>query len=67
MFELQHIKYSCRTYLADGKTVSADEPCATAQEAIDRAKAWRALGYKADAVETLYNWNFHNIYHRYWL
>jgi hypothetical protein len=67
MFELQHINYACRTYIADGKTVSANEICATAEEAIARAKAWRALGYKADAIETLYNWKFQNIYIRYWL
>ena len=52
MANIQHINYICRTYIADGKTVSANEPCATAEEAIARAKAWRAVGHKADAVET---------------
>lgn len=64
MSNTQHINYACRTYIADGKTVSANEICVTAEEAVNRAKAWRAVGYKADAVETLYNWEFHNIYHR---
>lgn len=58
MSNSQHINYVCRTYLADGKTVSANEVCATAEEAVSRAKAWRAVGHKANAVETVFNWEF---------
>lgn len=64
MANIQHINFVCRTYLADGRTVSANEPCATAEEAIARAKAWRAVGYKADAVETLFDWEFCEIFHK---
>ena len=64
MSNTQHINYACRTYIADGKTVSANEICATAEEAITRAKAWRAVGYKADAVETLFDWEFCEIFHK---
>lgn len=64
MSTTQHINYACRTYISDGKTVSANEVCATAEEAVSRAKAWQALGYKADAVETLFDWEFQSICYR---
>ena len=57
MKNLQHINFGCRTYIADGKTISAFEPCTTAEEAIARATAWKAVGYKAEAVEVLYDWD----------
>ena len=56
MENLQFINRGCRTYIADGKTVSAFEVCSTNEEAIARATAWRAIGTKADAVEVLYDW-----------
>ena len=56
MKNLQHINFGCRTYIADGKTISAFEPCTTAEEAVKRATAWNAVGTKAEAVEVLYDW-----------
>lgn len=41
--------YQCTVYLADGKHISQNEVCETAAEACERAKAWRAVGHKADA------------------
>ena len=41
--------YICVVYLADGIHVSQSEPCATAEEAIDRARQWTRLGHKATA------------------
>ena len=41
--------FQCTVYLADGKHISQNEVCETAQEAINRAKAWRSLGHKAQA------------------
>lgn len=41
--------FQCTVYLADGKHVSQNEVCATPAEAIERAKAWTALGHKAMA------------------
>ena len=56
MKNLQHINFGCRTYIADGKTISAFELCATAEEAVERATAWKAIGTQAEAVEVLYDW-----------
>ena len=42
-------QFLCVVFLADGKHISQNEVCETAQEAIDRAKAWRSLGHKAQA------------------
>ena len=55
MENLQFINRGCRTYITDGKTVSAFEVCATNEEAVARATAWRAIGTKADAVEVFYD------------
>lgn len=46
-------RYAVETYIADGKTISAVEPCETAHEAIERAKAWHKVGMKAIAVKTV--------------
>ena len=43
------IHFQCTVYLADGKHISQNEVCATSAEAIERAKAWTALGHKAVA------------------
>ena len=43
--------YFCETYIADGKHVSACEPCESAEEAVLRAKKWNALGTKARAIK----------------
>lgn len=41
--------YTCVVYIADGIHVSQNEPCATAEEAIDRARQWTRMGHKAKA------------------
>lgn len=41
--------YQCITYIADGNHISAVETCASREEAIARAQAWRAVGTKAKA------------------
>lgn len=41
--------FQCVTYIADGKRISAIETCATKEEAIARAQAWRKVGTKAVA------------------
>ena len=64
MTNIQHINYTCLTYSADGKTVTGSTPFATAGEAIARAETWRAVGRKAVAVETCYNWEFHEFFHK---
>lgn len=43
------IRYQCTVYLADGKHISQNEVCATPAIAMNRAKAWRAVGHKATA------------------
>lgn len=40
----------CRTYIADGKTISSTECFGTPEEAKARAKAWSDFGHKAEAV-----------------
>lgn len=42
--------YFFRTYIADGKHVSASVPCATLKEAIEKAQKWGAFNGKAEAV-----------------
>lgn len=42
-------QFKCIVYLADGKHISQVEPCESASEAMERAKAWRTLGHKAEA------------------
>lgn len=41
--------YQCITYIADDKRIGAVETCASREEAITRAQAWRAIGTKAKA------------------
>ena len=43
--------YFFRTYIADGKHVSASEPCTTPEEAIEKAQKWGAFNGKAEAVK----------------
>lgn len=43
--------YFFRTYIADGKHVSASEYCATPEEAIEKAQKWGAFNGKAEAVK----------------
>lgn len=64
MSNIQHLNFGCRHFLADGKTLSGFVPHTTEEGAIKEALSWRELGYKADAVETLYNWESHTIYRR---
>lgn len=45
-----YTRYFCRTYIADGKHISASEPCFSAADALVRAERWRACGTKAEAV-----------------
>ena len=45
--------YQCTVYLADGKHISQNEICETPTEAIERAKAWQALGHKAIAYRVV--------------
>lgn len=47
--------YICVVYLADGIHVSQSEPCATAEEAINRARQWTRLGHKAKAHRVVVN------------
>lgn len=42
-------QFQCVVYLADGFHVSQVEPCECVGEAVARAKAWQALGHKAEA------------------
>lgn len=47
--------YFFRTYIADGKHVSASEPCATPEEAVEKARKWGAFNGKAEAVKVEVN------------
>lgn len=47
--------FQCTVYLADGKHISQNEICASPAEAIERAKAWTALGHKAVAHRVVIN------------
>lgn len=42
--------FICETYFADGKYINTKEYFNSSEEAIERAKAWRALGHKANAI-----------------
>lgn len=57
------VKYECWTYLADGRTVSAQERCASATEARARAKEWQDFGMKANAYKVVVNLDVMEIYH----
>ena len=49
-------RYQCTVYLADGQHISQNEICENATEAIERAKAWRAVGHKATAHKVVINY-----------
>ena len=57
------VKYECRIYLADGRTVSAQEKCASAEEARVRAKEWQDFGLKAIPYKAIVNLDVMEIYH----
>ena len=57
------IKYECWTYLADGRTVSAQERCASVTEARARAKEWQDFGMKAIPYKAVVNLEAMEIYH----
>lgn len=57
------IKYECWTYLADGRTVSAQERCASATEARARAKEWQDFGMKVTPYKAVVNLEAMEIYH----
>lgn len=42
-------QFICVVFLANGKHISQTEVCDTATEAMERAKAWRAVGHIAQA------------------
>jgi hypothetical protein len=58
-----HVRYECWTYLADGRTVSAQERCESATEACNRAKEWQDFGMKANAYKVVVNLDAMEIYH----
>lgn len=57
------VKYECWTYLADGRTLSAQEKCASADEARARAKEWQDFGLKAIPHKVMVNLDVMEIYH----
>ena len=54
--------YQCITYIADGKRISATEICASREEAITRAQAWRAIGTKAKAQALMMDMEGYNFW-----
>lgn len=56
-------QYQCIVFLADGKHVSQVEPCETASEAIERARAWRKVGHIARAYLMAANMTTLELYH----
>ena len=58
-----HTRYECWTYLADGRTVSAQETCSSATEARNRAKEWQDFGTKATAYKVVVDLDSMEIIH----